>query len=756
MTSIDRSSEPPRFSRRTAVAMGAWSVPAIVATTSAPAFAVSQAPAMLVIDAPTTIVAGVPATVTLQLAGAGTLGDVAVEVRVGGGLDLVAGGAVAVFLPDRTGRIVFDVVGAADGTIAACVATRPEVAAAASIAVTDSLVVTDAVSHLVLRVQPSASYAAAVENRAYPHSDFQPTGRYARVGEELRLTTEHGGGELAVGLWGVHAGHNGGTSVGVSVVPGSGSGAAVIAPRDGMVYVVHTADTAQSAQVTGGSAVPTFIRGRTSLADFQQQLAERSSAPFVELISHRMFGDFRRSTVAPFADRVPRAVADWDAVIAETDRVYGLRSDFGGVAHKHLNRIHISNPDTGAAYASATHFRITFQNDTGAGSDLFRLDPSALWGLWHEVGHTYQSPQYTWQDLVEVTVNISSLARQEAGGWPSRLDTNTYRSMLAQFRLTPAESRSYDGISDLFLKVLMFDQLRRAFGVDFYPRLHQEYRVARATGVPFGDGRQTFMRTAARVATRDLSRFFAEWGLAADTDTAAVFARYPAVETSIWTSVDRATDPRVDTVVAYSVPTGSASLASPSVVVGWSDVPGIVVGELRDSLPVRTVAYEGSSVGITSSPLVALAAVLLRNSAGIPNALVVQCELKRGTSFEFQGLSDLVVAWVALDSAGGLLRAGSTSAFGVIHPYFPGVPYFAVTVSAPDGTEIARAWANGDQNADGFAYALDGTVVEDGTVVTVEHREPSRLLRWDRGTKQPASTSTIQRFMVSAGTLNPV
>ncbi len=756
MTSNDRTALDIRFSRRTAVAAGAWSAPAIVATASSPAIAASAIGA-LSMQAPPTLVTGVPATVTLHYVDAVTMGGVAIQVTLGGRLAFVAGSSDGVFSTDGAGQVVFDIVGSYSGTIVASVVGRPQVFAEASIAVTDALVVTDAVSQLVLRVQPPAADALVLENRGYAHSDFQPTGRYARAGDELRLTTEYGAAELAVGLWGVHAGHNGGADVGVTVVPGSGEGGATVAsPRDGMVYVVHSGATAQSAQVTGGSAVPTFISGRTSLVDFEEQLAERSTAPFVELIADHVFGDFRFSTVAPYADRVPRAVADWDMVVAETNRVYGLRSDYGGVAHKYAHRIHITNPDTGAGYASATHFRITFQNDTGAGDDLFRLDRNALWGLWHEIGHTYQAPQYTWTGLGEVTVNISSLAIQEAGGWTSRLDASKYRSMLAEFRRTPQESRSYDGITDEFLKVLMFDQLRRAFGEDFYPRLSQEFRVARATGVPLGESRQAFMRMSSRAASRDLSRFFGEWGLVADDDTAAAFAQYPKVESEIWDSVDRATDPRVDSVVSYSVPTGSASTATIHAVLGRFEVPDLVVTAMRDTLPSRTVVHESSLVSVAGSPLAARVAALLRNSAGIPNALVRQAELVRGTSFEFQGISDHVAAWIALDPTTGRLRAGSTGSRSSIHAYFPGEQYFGVTVSSAEGAEVARGWANGDENADRFASALDGTPLADGAIVTVEHREPSRLLRWDESAKQPESTAASQRYRVAAGRLIPV
>lgn len=137
-------------------------------------------------------------------------------------------------------------------------------------------------------------------------------------------------------------------------------------------------------------------------------------------------------------------------------------------------------------------------------------------GLYHEVGHTYQMSEFRWSGLTEVTVNISALAVQEAMGYGNRLDTPGIRSALQTYRATPIAQRSYAGISDLFLKVLMFDQLRRGFGPHFYAQLAQTFRLENALGIPEPEGelavQQHFMITAASVTDRNLTPFFEEWG----------------------------------------------------------------------------------------------------------------------------------------------------------------------------------------------------------------------------------------------------
>ncbi len=51
------------------------------------------------------------------------------------------------------------------------------------------------------------------------------------------------------------------------------------------------------------------------------------------------------------------------------------------------------------------------------------LEPEKLnqWGMWHEIGHTYQMERMDWHDMVEVTVNIYSLRAQKAFGQRRRI-----------------------------------------------------------------------------------------------------------------------------------------------------------------------------------------------------------------------------------------------------------------------------------------------------------------------------------------------
>jgi hypothetical protein len=173
--------------------------------------------------------------------------------------------------------------------------------------------------------------------------------------------------------------------------------------------------------------------------------------------------------------------------------------------------------------------RVGFQNNTGAGPDLLSLPHSELWGFWHEVGHTYQTPGYKWNGLGEVTVNISALAVQASNGWPSRLQEPLLRDEINTYLAQPAGARDYDAEGNLFVKAAMFDGLRSKFGEDFYPKLNQHYRENPGTSKLMDEAkRQYFMVSASATAGKDLTAYFLSWGLKPSPATIAAMAAHPA------------------------------------------------------------------------------------------------------------------------------------------------------------------------------------------------------------------------------------
>ncbi|MGW8567042.1 M60 family metallopeptidase [Isoptericola sp. NPDC055881] len=370
------------------------------------------------------------------------------------------------------------------------------------------------------------------ENRAMRHSVLEPTGRFVRAGDEITVTRPEGAPamEVKIGQYGGHQGVNDGKSLSFSTTSLKGTMQTVKAPIDGLVFLVNQGDTTVRAGVTGGVAVPVYTLGQSTEAGFQQDVATFDKSPFAIVQGERVLVPFQRRLLEPNVTSVTaERVRYWDDVVNRTDAVYGLSTKATGVHHKSAARIFISNQDSGGGYAFATHDRIGFQVNSGAGKKLLTGAYSDQWGLWHEVGHTYQFPQ-RFGGLGEVTCNISALAIQAGNGWTSRLESSSNKNAVATFLALPDNERNYHS-ANAWVKLAMFDGLTQQYGEDFYPQLHRTIREAAAAGtisIPDDEAReQYFMVTAGQVAQRNLTSYFQKWGLQPDAATKAVLATYP-------------------------------------------------------------------------------------------------------------------------------------------------------------------------------------------------------------------------------------
>jgi hypothetical protein len=644
----------------------------------------------------------------------------------------------------------------------------PAVSASAALAALISVSGDGTTSTVRAEAMGSAEASQESENRQMTHSDLQPTGRFVRQGDPIVIDVPAGSPQLQVGIgvYGVYAGLNGGSDVDVTLSELHAGTNSLPAPSDGMVFIVNRSTTLGAlVTIRGGQPVPVWVKGETTTADFASQLARYSTAPFIELVGDRVFADFQfpiASTPLAALDvdalDVDALITFWDRVVELSNDVYGLDERAAGTAHKYPPRIYITNPDTGAGYASATWGHLTFQNDTNAGADLLVSSRDDQWGLWHEIGHTYQTPQYLWSGLTEVTVNISSLYVQKKLGFGSRLDDDDQQTDLAAFFATPVGLRDFDAVDSLWVKLMLFDQLRRGFGDSFFPRLSQEYRLLVAEGVadPGDDAakKQLFIRMASKVANRDLTPFFREWGIDVTAETATVIAAYPDLAAPIWNNLVSTTPIFDHELARYVAPTADVRVPQ-TVFLGQASIPRASVSNVRnaDGSPgatlenVRLVADRpGTDAGSIR--------VGLGNSLGIRDYIVRPVTVAPGTSLTLDGLGDTPFAYLAVDGPAKKLRAIGTGT--TAHSYYGGDRY--ATVSLLDGARqvLATATVRGDDTGSPLVAALDGHDYVDGDFLVVTHEEPARLVRYADDALQPASALATQTFRIVNGELVPV
>jgi hypothetical protein len=381
--------------------------------------------------------------------------------------------------------------------------------------------------HYVLPSLPSAADEAKRMD-SDPISDAHATGLFARKGEKLtvRVSSLKPGFTLSarIGfppLWGEHNAQQ--------VVSLSNGSTTITANNLGPLTLTHNGalgGATVTVDVRGASAMPLFIDGTTTLADWQTQVRKLKSAPFVALMSRRAMITISMPTYRknPIADPA-RSMAMIEKVINWQDELAG----FDGSAPVHQPtplRIHYIE-DIYATPAERENFYMYANGIVGMLDDNVAdlTDPdklSKLWGIWHETGHLKQQYGWTWNALTEINVNLFSLYVQEKFGHPSRLldseDTGSPSTlkMAKDYLAGTPDNYLEDSKRDnaFFVRLVMFHQLKQAYGWDVFKRLHKTMRERPRPNDPSDQQKADgFISAMCTASSNNLIPFFAQWGL---------------------------------------------------------------------------------------------------------------------------------------------------------------------------------------------------------------------------------------------------
>jgi hypothetical protein len=141
-----------------------------------------------------------------------------------------------------------------------------------------------------------------------------------------------------------------------------------------------------------------------------------------------------------------------------------------------------------------------------------------VWGLFHELGHNHQSRDWTFGGTGEVTVNLFTLHVFDKV-------CNYYEESRPRL-FGEARSKTIrehlDGGADFdkwkrdpFLALLMYMQVREAFGWDAYKKVFAEYRALPKDQRPKTDDekRDQWLVRLSRTVGHNLGPFFETWGV---------------------------------------------------------------------------------------------------------------------------------------------------------------------------------------------------------------------------------------------------
>ncbi|KAA0751722.1 wall-associated protein [Bacillus sp. AY1-10] len=565
----------------------------------------------------------------------------------------------------------------------------------------------------------------------FAFSPNEPTGIYAKPDEEI--VVEIKGSQSIKAFIGTRAYDKEGPKE-FDLNPGKNI---ISSPSGGILYFYNMNNIGEvTATVTsGGTHFPLFILGKHTKKDWDAMLEKYKNPYAIELK-----GD--RSLITTSYEKVEKnmkktdpteLMKKHDEAIRIENALSGLSEDGIGVANsgKHyIQFIEAKYPTSPFMYAN--NYLTGYAED----SIEFVLDIEKFtkdgWGPWHEVGHIHQQVPWLSEGMGETTVNIYSLAVQLAFGNKSRMEVDGRYEEAFAYLNQPDDQKNFDKADPL----IMFWQLHLIYGDQFYPKLHQMYRVLSDTEYSMLDTeevissrekKQMFIYMASKASGQNLISYFAKWGLHAEPDTIEKVNKLqlPEPKNEIWLSRD--SNPiREKQVEAYKVPYGEAVNTVPDILIG-TEFDEKKASELVKNLGAN-VKTTGKIVWPKQENGKQTVNVEIVDGEGNVNAIPVPVNVVYGDSMAFK------TYW----NTNGVLtlrhedkKFNMTLVRNILNHSYRDKKYVGVTIYDANGNEKKNVSAEGHEGLKNFVKELDGTSFEYGDIVKVYHIQPGYLEWYD-------------------------
>ncbi|PRT33328.1 M60 family metallopeptidase [Bacillus wiedmannii] len=529
----------------------------------------------------------------------------------------------------------------------------------------------------------------------------------------------------------------------------------ISSPNGGILYFYNSNRTGEvTATVTnGGTHFPLFILGKHTKKDWDEMLEKYKNPYAIELK-----GD--RSLITSSYEKVEKNMQNTDPIelmkkhdeaIRIESKISGLLDQGSGVASPIKHYVHFVE----AKYTDTEHYMFADNYYTGYPKDAIKavLDIDLFkndgWGPWHEVGHIHQMKPWMWSGTEETTVNIYSLAVQLAFGNESRMETDGRYEKAFEYMNQPDAEKNFDE-SD---PIVMFWQLHLVYGDQFYPKLHQMYRVLSDTEFPILDTeevlsnreqQQVFIYMTSKAAGQNLISYFAKWGLQAEPDTVEKVNKLqlPEPKNEIWLSRD--SNPiREKQVEAYKAPYGEAVNVVPDILIGT---------EFDEKKASELVQNLGEGVKVTGKIAWSkqengkqIVNVEIMDAEGNVNAIPVLVNVVYGDSMAFKTYWN-TNSVLTLDHKDK--KFNTTLVRNILEHSYRNQKYVGITIYDANGNEKKNVSAEGHEGLKSFAKELDGMSFEYGDILKVYHIQP-QYLAWYHENKlidQGAAKSKKEKF----------
>lgn len=278
-----------------------------------------------------------------------------------------------------------------------------------------------------------------------------------------------------------------------------------------------------SVAVTGAVEAPLFVLGQTSVQDWRDRL-RCAPGPWAEIATSKVIvtvpsSEIRNlddpTPVAEFWDRVLDAAADLATIPRERPR-----------PERYVADVQISAGYMHSGYPIMTHL------DAAPAMVSIEKLKAGQWGLFHELGHNHQYGMWTFDGTGEVTCNLFSMyILEEVCGLPKEQGHGAVADRAKRMQKYFAQPPTFDRWkADPFTALVMYAQMREAFGWEAYKKVFAEYRALPRELRPRSEEqkRDQWMVRMSRTVGHDLGPFFQAWGVPTSEDARASIRDLPA------------------------------------------------------------------------------------------------------------------------------------------------------------------------------------------------------------------------------------
>ncbi len=281
-------------------------------------------------------------------------------------------------------------------------------------------------------------------------------------------------------------------------------------------------------EFAGAVEAPFFVLGQTSLAEWRSKVRNRP-APWAELATGKV--------VLTVPSRVVRKLDDPERLMKFWDQVLDACADLATIPRERPRpERYVTDTQISAGYMHSGYPIMTMLDVAPVMVDrerMLRNGHGGVWGLFHELGHNHQRPEWTFGGTVEVTVNLFTLyVFDTVCGRPrgsfDRVGGERRKRMLADyFKNGPDFEGKWRRRP--FLALVMYVQLQEAFGWEPFKKVFAEYRRLPPNERPRSDAdkRDQWLVRFSRTVGRNLGPFFQAWGVPTSEKARAQVADLP-------------------------------------------------------------------------------------------------------------------------------------------------------------------------------------------------------------------------------------